>query len=102
MSEETIYVDCPLCGGRLEVAKNSGKVVGHWVRPDAKAAGGDIVRDALRKQAEEKLRLEQYFNSAPDKLSKKSEELDKLFEAEKKRIHKEKDYERPENPFDLD
>lgn len=102
MSEETIYVDCPLCGGRLEVVKNTGRVVNHWAKPKTAAEGGDIVKEALKKQAEDKKRLDQYFKSAPDNLTKKKRELDDLFEAEKKRIHKEKDYERPENPFDLD
>ncbi len=101
MSDETIYVDCPLCGGRLEVVKNTGKVINHWAKPEI-GGGGDIVKEALKKQAEEKLRLEEYFKTAPDSLSKKSKKLDDLFEAEKKRIHKEKDYDRPDNPFDLD
>ncbi|MFA6583195.1 MAG: hypothetical protein WCS77_02765 [Elusimicrobiaceae bacterium] len=100
MSEETLYVDCPVCGCRLEVLKKNGQVVKHWDKIDKD--GGDIFSQALKKQAEEKKKLDDYFKAAPENLEKKKKELLDKFESEKKRIKDEKDFGKPLNPFDLD
>jgi len=98
---ETIFVDCPHCGQRLEVEKNTGKIVKTWAKVEKKE-GVDLVAETLRKRKEERAQLDKYFSGAPDSLKKHKEELLKKFDAEKKRIHDEKDYDKPVNPMDLD
>jgi len=99
--DETVYVDCPHCNARLEVDRKTGKVVKSWEKVEKKE-GTDFFAESLKKQKEEKARLNKYFTAAPDSLKQKKKELQDKFEAEKKRIHDEGDTERPINPMDLD
>ncbi|MDD2772371.1 MAG: hypothetical protein PHP45_01600 [Elusimicrobiales bacterium] len=102
MSSETIFVDCPHCGMRLEVDKQTGKVVKTWEKLKIKD-GADPFAESLKKMKEEKDRLDKYFTGAPESLKQRRQELADKFEAEKQKI---KDaggtVERPLNPLDLD
>lgn len=103
-TEKTIYADCPMCGGRLEINVNTGKVVMHWPKEETSAQQSkeDLFAAALKKQKEAKEKLDSYFKNAPKQMADNKKKLDKHFKDEKKRIFDEKDFSRPENPFDLD
>ncbi|NLO91971.1 MAG: hypothetical protein GX410_08300 [Elusimicrobia bacterium] len=98
---DTIFVDCPHCGQRLEVERKTGKVLKTWDKVEKKE-GVDLVAETLKKRKEERAQLDKYFSGAQGDMKKHKEELLKKFDAEKKRIHEEGDYERPVNPMDLD
>ena len=101
MSEKTVYADCPCCEARLEVEVKTGKVIQSWKKSDLKQSK-DFIKDALKKQEKDKSRLDKYFEGAGSEMEKRKKDLFKKFEQEKKRIHKEKDYSRPDNPLDWD
>jgi predicted nuclease with TOPRIM domain len=101
MSQETIFIDCPRCNLRMEVEKKTGKVVKTWEKLEKKE-GVDPMSEALKKMKEEKSKLNQYFSKAPQNLKDHKEKLLGKFDSEKQRIEKEKDFDRPTNPFDLD
>jgi len=98
---DTIFVDCPHCGQRLEVERKTGKVVKTWAKVEKKA-GVDLVAETLKKRQEERAQLDKYFSGAQSDMKKHKEELLKKFDEEKKRINDEGDFERPINPMDLD
>jgi hypothetical protein len=98
---ETIFVDCPCCATRLEIERNTGKVVQTWAKLEKKA-GGDIFADTLKKRKEEKEKLGKYFSQAPSSLQQHKKELMDKFEQEKKRVKESGDTSRPINPMDLD
>ena len=98
---ETFFVDCPVCGARVEVEKKTGKVLKHWEKLEKKE-GEDIMASALKKMQEDKTRLDKYFSGAKDSLDERKKQLLDQFEKEKKRIHDSGDTSRPINPMDLD
>ncbi|MFA5161803.1 MAG: hypothetical protein WC421_06120 [Elusimicrobiales bacterium] len=98
---ETMFVDCPCCGTRLELERKTGKIVKTWAKLEKKE-GGDAFADSLKKMKEEKERLGKYFSQAPDSMSKHKKELLDKFEQEKQRIKDSGDTSRPLNPLDLD
>lgn len=103
MNDGTIYVDCPCCGARIEVRRQDGRVVAHWAkREEASTAETDPLKAAAERQKAEKTKLDQYLSGAKDMLEKKKREAQEKFDKERDRIFKEKDFTRPENPFDLD
>lgn len=101
MPEKTIFIDCPHCKSRLEVETKTGKITQSWKEDDLKKSK-DFIKDALKKQEEEKSRLDKYFEGAGSEMQKRKKDLFKQFDKEKKRIHKQKDYSRPDNPMDWD
>lgn len=101
MSDGTFLIDCPICKGRIEVDRRTGKVLRHWEKPVVKE-GGDPMKDAFKKMKDDKSRLDSYFSNAGKSLEDKKKELDEKFEAEKKRIKESGDTSKPENPWDLD
>jgi len=101
MSEGTFLIDCPICKGRIEVDKKTGRVLRHWEKPGTKA-DGDPMKDAFKKMKEDKSRLDSYFTNAGKSLEDKKKELEEKFEKEKKRIKDSGDTSRPINPMDLD
>src|SRR3989339_1820355 len=90
MQEETMFVDCPECGVRMEIIRKTGKVIKHWEKLKKKV-GGDAMRDALLKMSENKSKLDKYFSGAGQSMQEKKAELLQKFEQEKKRIHDEGD-----------
>jgi len=99
---ETIFVDCPHCGIKMEVEKATGKVIKTWDKVEKKA-GGDPMADALKKIREDKAKLDSYFKAAPDSLKQHQKELESKFKEETDKIKKEGGkVEKPINPFDLD
>ena len=103
MNDGTIYVDCPCCGARIEARRQDGKVVAHWAkRPEAESAETDPLKAAAERQKAEKAKLDNLFTGAKDVLEKRRKEAQEKFDKERERIFKEKDFSRPENPFDLD
>jgi uncharacterized protein YecE (DUF72 family) len=101
MSSETIFVDCPGCGCRMEVERATGKVIKHWAKMEKKE-GVDPFAESLKKMKEEKDRLDKYFSQAPSSLQKHKQELLDQFEQEKKKVNEGGPVERPINPLDLD
>lgn len=98
---ETIYVECPCCGERIEIDKKSGKIIKHFTKPEVKD-GVDPMQAALEKIKQDKNRLNDYFLSAGQTLKDKEKKLAEQFENEKKRIQESGDNSRPVNPMDLD
>ena len=101
MSDETFLIDCPVCKARIEVEKKTGRVLGHWEKPEVKE-GSDQMREALKKIKNDKGRLDDYFSRAQGEMERKKKELLDNFEKEKKRIKDSGDTSRPINPMDLD
>jgi hypothetical protein len=101
MPEKTIFVDCPHCQSRLEVIAETGKVTQSWKKENL-TKSKDFIKEALKRQEKEKSRLDKYFEGAGGEIKKRKKELSKQFEKEKNRIHKEKDYDKPEDPFRWD
>ena len=98
---ETLYVDCPHCGARLEVERKTGKLVKSWEKTEKKE-GVDQVAESLKKIQENKTKLDKYFSGAPESLAEHKRGLLDAFEKEKKRIRDTGDTSRPINPLDLD
>ncbi|MBO4556535.1 MAG: hypothetical protein J5706_07220 [Elusimicrobiales bacterium] len=98
---KSFIIECPCCGERLEIDRESGKVIKRWPKPEI-AEGSDIFAEGMKKLEEEKARLDSYFDGAGEMLKNKEKELDSLFEKEKKRIEESGDFSRPDSPFDLD
>lgn len=101
MSDGTFLIDCPVCKGRIEVDKKTGKVLRHWEKPVVKE-GADPMQEAFKKMKADKSRLEDYFTNAGKSMEDKKKELEGQFEREKKRIKDSGDTSRPINPMDLD
>ncbi len=101
MPEETMFIDCPGCGCRIEVERRTGKVLQHWDKLEKKA-GVDPFAEALEKRKAEKSRLDKYFSQAPSSLQEHKKELLDQFEQEKKKVNDAGPVERPVNPLDLD
>jgi hypothetical protein len=101
MSEGTFLIDCPVCKGRIEVDRKTGKVLRHWEKPQVKE-GGDPMQEAFKKMKADKSRLDDYFNNAGKSMEEKKKELEEKFKQEKKRIEESGDTSKPINPMDLD
>lgn len=103
MSQETLYVDCPCCGARLEALRQNGKVVQHWAKPPkASKEGGDLLKEAAERLKAEKEKREKYLSGAKEILEQEKRKALEKFEQERRRIVEEGDNSRPPNPFDLD
>jgi len=103
MNDGTVYADCPCCGARLEVRRQDGKVVAHWTkRTDGATTDADPLKAAAERQKAEKAKLDHYLTGAKDVLEQRKKEAQEKFDKERDRIFKEKDFTRPDNPFDLD
>ncbi len=99
--QDTIYVDCPCCGARLEARREDGKVLKHWKTSLKKeAAGKDPIKAAQERMAAEAERLKRYLEGAGDILERQKRETMEKFEAEKERIRREGDDSPPPRPFD--
>lgn len=102
--EETIYVDCPCCGARLEARRQDGKVIKHWAKPidKNKVKGIDPIKAAQERLKAEKERLSAYMAGAGEMLERQKRETLEKFEREKRRVIEEGDTSRPPSPFDND
>ena len=96
----SLFVDCPCCGARLEVDRESGKLLQHWAKQDRPK--GDLFKHALEKLKSDQAKLENWFSGAAKELEAKKKQAQDRFEKERQRILREGDTSRPPNPFDLD
>ena len=98
--QQTLLVECPFCHGKLEVERESGKVVGKWEAQ--KGGSGDKMKDAIERMKAEKAKRDKFFENAAQEMDRRKKEANDKFEQEKERLKKEGDVSRPPNPFDLD
>lgn len=102
MSQDTIYVDCPCCGARMEVRREDGRVMQHWSKTYNKKSGGDPIKEAQEKLKSEKDRLSKYLAGANEILEKQKRDALEKFEREKRRVNEEGDNTPPPSPFGFD
>lgn len=103
MSEETIYVDCPCCGARLEARRQDGRVMQHWKKAlKAQAEGGDPIKAAQERMKAEKERLSKLLENPGKIIEEQKRRALEKFELEKERIIRENDNSAPPHPFDAD
>lgn len=95
---DTILIECPDCGLRIEIDRKNGKIVNKFKKPDISSA--DPLSDMIKKTNENKTKLEDYFGNAHKEMEKKKKELEKQFEENKKKAKD--DPTKPINPMDLD
>ena len=95
---DTIIIECPECGIRLEIDKKTGKIVNKYPKLETKGSE-DPFLSLLKKSKENTKKLDEYFSKAPDDLKKRQEELEKKFEENKKKAKD--DPNPPVNPMDL-
>ena len=94
----TMFVDCPCCGARVEVDRESGRVLQHWAKHERPK--GDPLKHAVDKLKADQARLENWFVTAQDQLEAQKKRALERFEAERQRIAREGDTSRPPNPLD--
>ncbi|OGR89585.1 MAG: hypothetical protein A3J74_11570 [Elusimicrobia bacterium RIFCSPHIGHO2_02_FULL_57_9] len=103
MSEETVYVDCPCCGARLEARRQDGRVLQHWKKPlKAQADGADPIKAAQERMKAEKEKLAKLLENPTKLIEEQRRAALEKFEKEKERIIREKDNSAPPHPFDSD
>ncbi|TPW17935.1 MAG: hypothetical protein FD126_3548 [Elusimicrobia bacterium] len=100
MAQETIYVDCPCCGARLEARRDDGKVMGHWTKLLKKE--GDPIKAAAEKLKAEKERHKNLLSGASAMIEEQKRRALEKFDKERERVERENDTSRPPSPFDLD
>ena len=76
-----MFVDCPCCGARIEVDRESGRIIEHWTKQERPK--GDPLQAAVEKLKTDQAKLENWFSTA-----------------EARRIAREGDTSRPPNPMD--
>lgn len=96
---DTVIIECPQCGIRIEIDRKTGKVINKYPKPET-SKSGDIFSDMIKKDEENKRKLEEYFSNAPQSLKKRKDELEKKFEENRKKAKD--DPNPPLNPMDLD
>lgn len=94
---DTVIIECPCCGTRLEIDRKTCKIINKYPKIDTKSTTFD---DLIRKSKDNVKELDQYFSSAPENLKKRKEELERKFEENKEKAKK--DPNPPINPMDLD
>ncbi len=95
---DTILIECPDCGLRIEIDRKTGKIVNKFKKPDV--SSDDSLLDMIKKTKENKAKLDDYFKNAHKEMEKRKEELEKQFEENKKKAKD--DPSKPINPMDLD
>ena len=100
---KTIYVDCPLCEGLLEIDPESGEVVNKWSASDRNASGADKMTAALKKIEEARRSRKDLFDRKRVEMEDKKRRLEDEF---RKNVEKAKNDgagdKKPISPFDLD
>ncbi|MEF3281059.1 MAG: hypothetical protein K6357_08875 [Elusimicrobiota bacterium] len=96
---DTILIECPDCGLRIEIDRKTGKIVNKFKKPDI-SNSNDPLSDMIKKTKENQNKLDDYFKNAGKEMEKKKEELEKQFEENKKKAKE--DPTKPINPMDLD
>ena len=57
-----MFVDCPCCGARMEVDRESGKLLEHWTKQERPK--GDPLQAAVEKLKSDQAKLENWFSTA--------------------------------------
>ncbi|MCX5788363.1 MAG: hypothetical protein NTX64_07670 [Elusimicrobia bacterium] len=94
----TMFVDCPCCGARIEVDRESGKLIEHWTKQERPK--GDPLQAAVEKLKTDQAKLENWFSTAQGQMEAQKKKARERFEAEARRIAREGDTSRPPNPMD--
>lgn len=95
---DSILIECPDCGLRIEVDRKTGRIVNKYKKPQISSS--DPLSDMIKKTKENRLKLDDYFGNAQKEMERKKRELEKQFEENKKKAKD--DNTKPINPMDLD
>ena len=100
---KTVYVDCPCCGGLLEIDAATGEVVNKWAAAERNASGADKMSTALKKLQTDKESRKDLFDRKRSEMDEQKRRLEDVF---RKNVEKAKsegaEDEKPLRPFDLD
>ncbi|MBI2822093.1 MAG: hypothetical protein HYX74_07690 [Acidobacteria bacterium] len=100
MAKETVAVECPCCGAKLEIDVASGKILfSEESRQPPKDFSFEGQLERIRKQKEQS---DQLFSKAVQDEAERKKLLERKFEEAQKRARADKSGIPPRNPFDLD
>ncbi|HHI67839.1 MAG TPA: hypothetical protein ENJ97_00780 [Planctomycetes bacterium] len=99
MARDTIIYKCECCGAKFHINFVTRKVT-LVERPGGKKVQG--LEDLVELTEEESKKREEKFRHALEDSEKEKDRLNALFEEARKKAAREKNPERPPNPFDLD